>query len=66
MVSRREAVETVNDMVVGEGHKIVRWDRVVSIGLDNKSHLGLRTQAVAARSMYIPPVYSLMPSSGTG
>ena len=56
MVSRREAVETVNDIVVGEGHKIVRWDRVVSIGLDNKLHLGLRTQAVAARSMYIPPV----------
>ena len=23
-VSRREAVETVNDMVVGEGHKVVR------------------------------------------
>ena len=34
-VSRREAVETVNETVVGEGRKIVRWGRVVSIEVDS-------------------------------
>ena len=34
-------METVNDTVVGEGHKIFRWDRVVSIGLNSTLHLGL-------------------------
>lgn len=32
IVSRREAVETVKDIVVGEGRNVVRWDRVFSIG----------------------------------
>lgn len=33
-VCRREAVETVKEMVVGEGRRVARWGRVVSIGVD--------------------------------
>ncbi len=38
-VSRREAVETVNDTVVGDGRKVVRWGRVVSIGIDSTNYI---------------------------